>query len=228
MAEQQSSKMSILALIIVAVLVLSAVVLWAIGSRTVKTDNSSQQPESQQNKPLTIEQREQMNPYKPADVAPGATLAQIGAAAKTWEPSLVNWLGKDAPDFALVDLQGNQHRLSDYKGKTVMVVFWATWCPPCKAEIPDLILLDKRMPPEDFKILAITNEDKKQVSRFVADARISYTILFDDGSMPQFYFGVQSQGIPSAVFVKPDGKIKFITTGLLPLEDTRAILNAEK
>jgi peroxiredoxin len=169
-----------------------------------------------------------MNPYKPADVAPGATLSQIGKAAQSWEPSLANWFGKDAPDFALEDLQGNQHRLSDYKGKKVMVVFWATWCPPCKAEIPDLIMLDKRMPPEDFKILAVTNEDKRQVSRFANDARISYTILFDEGNMPKFYFSVQSLGIPSAVFINPDGKIKFITTGLLPIKDTLAILNAEK
>jgi peroxiredoxin len=190
------------------------------GSQDSKTSNNSESI------PMTIEQRKEMNPFPAADVKPGATLQQIGEAAITWSPQLQNQYGKDAPDFALKDLQGKQHRLSDYKGRNVMVVFWATWCPPCKKEIPHLILLENRMPADKLKILAITNEDQQLVRKFVTDNNINYTVLLDNGALPRFYMEVSAAGIPSAAFIDPQGKIKFATYGYLPFEDTRAILQA--
>ena len=176
--------------------------------------------------PMTAEQRKEMNPYPAADVKPGSTLQEIAQAAITWAPELSSQYGKEAPDFALKDLLGKQHRLSDYKGKNVMVVFWATWCPPCKQEIPHLMLLQNRMPADKLKILAITDEDPKLVSKFVTDNNINYTVLLADRKLPDFFMAVPSRGIPSTAFIDPQGKIKFVTSGLLPFEDTRAILAA--
>jgi len=257
MAEQQANKLNLLAMAIVAVLVLAAVVLWVVnrqrGAAGPSQDVSEQKAlahaedveehnyneavrppsigsgdSNAKTTPLTGEQRREMQLSPKADVAPGATLLQITGARKTWEPILQQWYGQDAPDFALNDLQGKQHRLSDYKGRNVMVVFWATWCPPCKKEIPNLSLLEKRSPPDYVKILAVTNENAQLVQKFVAATNINYTVLIDDGKMPELYLRVPADGIPAAAFVDPQGKIKFITSGYVPPEDTKAILAAEK
>jgi peroxiredoxin len=230
MSQQQPKKSGLLAMAIAGVLVLAAVVI--PGCKKNSEDSSSQNTvmngNNRETQPLTIERRQEMRPYSPADVKPGATLQEIAAAARTWAPELQHWYGEDAPDFALTDLQGKQHRLSDYKGRNVLVVFWATWCPPCKTEIPELNKLHKRTSPDYLKILAVTNEDKQMVRKFASDYGISYTVLFDEGTLPSFYQMVQYNGIPSAAFINPEGKIKFATVGLIPLEDTRAIIQAAK
>jgi peroxiredoxin len=182
----------------------------------------------QNTSPLTGEQRREMELFKPADVAAGATLAQIVGARRTWNPILQHWYGQDAPDFALTDLQDKQHRLSDYKGRNVLIIFWATWCPPCKSEIPHLTLLQKRASSYDLKILAVTNENKQKVQKFASDYGINYTILFDKGTMTDFYWLIQSRGIPSAAYIDPQGKVKFVTLGLVPFKDIQAILSAKQ
>lgn len=230
MSQHQPKKLSLFALAIAGVLVLAAVVTFGCKKNTEDSGSNDTGTNGNNKKslPLTTEQRQQMHPYPPADVEPGATLQEIAAAARTWAPELQQWRGENAPDFALTDTAGKQYRLSDYKGRNVLVVFWATWCPPCKMEISHLNLLEERTSPEYLKILAVTNEDRKMVGKFVSDYGINYTVLFDEGAMPNFYRVVQSKGIPSAVFVDPDGKIKFVTAGLIPFEDTRAIIQATK
>jgi peroxiredoxin len=251
MSEQQLKKTNLVAMAIVAVLVLAAVMLWAVNrqrgaspsqevgeqqvaaraeeaeehnyNEAVGVERTDSNPKTS---PLTGEQRRELKLIPKADVAPGATLEQIIAARKTWDPVLQQWYGKDAPDFALTDMQGKQHRPSDYKGRNVLVVFWATYCQPCKMEIRHLILLEKRASPDYLKILAVTNENRQLVRKFAADYGINYTILFDEGTMPDFYRAVTFSGIPAAVYIDPQGKIKFITLGYVPLEDTKAILEA--
>jgi peroxiredoxin len=227
MSQDKAKKSGKVAMAIAGLLVLTIVIIVSCkkntgssGSQDSKTSNNTQSV------PMTVEQRKEMNPFPTADVKPGATLQQIAEAAVTWEPELQYQYGKDAPDFALKDLQGKQHRLSDYKGRNVLVVFWATWCPPCKKEIPHLILLENRMPADKLKILAITNEDPQLVRKFAADNNINYTVLLDNGILPLFFMAVPAKGIPSAAFIDPQGKIKFATIGYLPFEDTRAILAA--
>jgi peroxiredoxin len=228
MFQYKAKKTSLAAIAIAAAFVL---IIITVGCKKNTGSSGSQANKTSDNTdsvPLTTEQREEMNPFPAADVKPGATLQQIADAAYTWEPELVSQYGKDAPDFALKDLQGKQHHLSDYKGRNVMVVFWASWCPPCKKEIPHLILLQNRMPADKLKILAITNEDSQLVSKFVTDNKINYTVLLDDGTLPRFFAIVPANGIPSTAFIDPQGKIKFAASGYLPFEDSRAILTAPK
>jgi len=230
MLQYQAKKPKPAAMVIAAVL--ASVIVIIVGCKKNTGSSGSQDSKINANNteavPVTVEQRKQMNPFPSADVKPGATLQQIAEAAYTWEPELASQYGKDAPDFALKDLQGKQHRLSDYKGRNVLVVFWATWCPPCKKEIPHLILLENRMPSDKLKILAITNEDPQLVRKFTADNNINYTVLLDNGTLPNFFMAVPARGIPSTAFIDPQGKIKFVTSGYLPFEDSRAILQAPK
>jgi peroxiredoxin len=155
----------------------------------------------------------------------GPSLAQIIKKARTWGPAFQQWYGKPAPDFTLSDIEGNKHKLSDYKGKDVLIVLWATWCGPCLMEIPHLIELRNTVSKDDLAILAISNERPETVKRFVKQAKMNYTILLDPGRLPAPYSSVRA--IPSSFFIESDGKIKLGSTGLVSLEEIKAILEAE-
>jgi peroxiredoxin len=158
-------------------------------------------------------------------VSSGLSLEQIIKAAKTWGPSFQPWYGKPAPDFTLSDIEGNKHKLSDYKGKDVLIVLWATWCPPCRIEIPHLIELRNTVSKDDLAILAISDERPDVVKKFVAQAKMNYTILLDPGVLPGPYNAIRA--IPSSFFIDSEGKIKLGSTGLVSLDEIKAIFEAE-
>lgn len=151
-------------------------------------------------------------------------LDEVIRAARTWRPGFQNWYGKPAPDFTLNDLAGKEHKLSDYKGKNVMIIFWATWCGPCMREIPDLIELRKTAGDDNLAMLAISNEGTDLVKKFVAQAKINYTVLLDRDTLPEPYNTINA--IPSSFFIDRQGNIKLATTGLLSLREIKAILAA--
>ena len=84
-------------------------------------------------------------------------------------------------DFALEDLHGTKWTLKELAGKVVVVNFWATWCPPCRKEMPDLETLYKRFKNQGLVILAISDEDAGKVKPFIAQEKVSYPILLDPG-----------------------------------------------
>ena len=153
------------------------------------------------------------------------TLQQIVASARTWSPAYESWQGKSAPDFSLTDITGTQHKLSDYKGKNVLVIFWATWCGPCKHEMPNLIALRNIVGPDKLAMLAISHENPETIKRFAASSKINYTLLTDSGDMPAPYNTVNA--VPSSFFITPDGKIKLAAAGTLSYGELKAILNAD-
>lgn len=167
---------------------------------------------------------------KPPQQKHSPSLNNVIKAARTWGPAYKSWYGKMAPDFTLTDITGKRHKLSDYRGKDVMLVFWGTWCPPCKMEIPHLIELRKTVSQDKLAILAISNEKPEVVKKFAADKKMNYTLLLEQGGMPK-PFGVMrifgTVGVPCSFFIDPEGKIKFATVGLLSLDPIKAILQAE-
>jgi len=157
--------------------------------------------------------------------SPKSSLNDVIKAAKTWGPAFTSWRGKPAPDFALTDMTGKEHKLSDYRGRDVLVILWATWCGPCRMEIPHLIELRKTVGQDNLAMLAISNENPELVKKFVDQAGINYTVLLDRGTMPGPYNAVRA--IPSSFFIDPEGRIKLGTSGLVSLEEIKAILAAE-
>ena len=156
--------------------------------------------------------------------APKINLEDVIRSAESWMPKFVEWTGKPAPDFVAVDLDGKEHSLSDYRGKDVIVVFWGTWCAPCRAEVPDLIELRRSTGRDKLAILAISNEPIALIKQFVTRNNINYTVLSSPSVLPQPYN--QIQYIPSSFFIDSRGRIKIGTQGALTLDAMKSILKA--
>lgn len=108
-------------------------------------------------------------------------------------------------DFTLTDLSGKQHTLSGLRGKVVLVNFWATWCPPCRKEMPDLQALYDRFKGQGLVILAISDEDAAKVRPFLASKNITYPILLDPGRKVSEQFRLD--GIPKSFLYDREGKL---------------------
>lgn len=112
-----------------------------------------------------------------------------------------------APDFALEDLNGDVVRLSEYQGKVVFLNFWATWCPPCRAEIPHFIELVEQYGDDGFEVIGVDLDprDFSKVQTFVDQQGINYTILYDTKGVSQMYGGIQY--IPTTFVINREGKV---------------------
>jgi len=108
-------------------------------------------------------------------------------------------------DFTLTDLQGKSWHLRDLTGKVVLVNFWATWCPPCRKEMPDLEALYTKYKEQGFVILAISDEESAKVAPFIAEHQITYPVLLDPGRKVNDVFVVE--GIPKSFVFNRDGKL---------------------
>lgn len=122
------------------------------------------------------------------------------------------WAGKEAPDFALKDLAGNVVRLSNLKGKPVLVNFWATWCPPCKEEMPAIEKAYQKYRDLGWVFLGLDmKEDAATVSKFVKDGKYSWTFLLDsDGHAAASYLVT---GVPESYLVDRNGLVQDFKIG---------------
>jgi len=112
---------------------------------------------------------------------------------------------REKADFTLSDLQGKMWHLRDLQGKVVLVNFWATWCPPCRKEMPDLEALYDKYKDQGFLVLAISDEEAQKVSPFIAERKISYPVLLDPGRKVNEALSVS--GIPKSFVYDRKGKM---------------------
>lgn len=122
----------------------------------------------------------------------------------------------DAPDFALKDLDGNTVKLSDYKGKVVIIDFWATWCGPCRRGIPEFIELQSEYGEDKLVILGVSVDqgDLSVVPAFAKNYGINYPVLYANEDIQRKYGPIRS--IPTAFIVDTDGKAREVAVGLRP------------
>ena len=139
----------------------------------------------------------------------GGSLYLGGASSSRpgYEPVKPVAMGDAAPDFKLQDNLGNTVTLSELRGKVVMVNFWATWCPPCRAEMPSMEKLNNAMAGEDFVMLAINIEEngRDSVAEFLKKNPHNFPILFDDKGVVQKQYGVYK--FPESFVIRKDGII---------------------
>ncbi len=114
-------------------------------------------------------------------------------------------LKRQNADFTLTDSQGKNWNLRGLKGKVVLVNFWATWCPPCRKEMPDLEALYQKYKDQGFVVLSISDEESAKVSPFIAERKISYPVLLDPGRKVAEAFIVE--GIPKSFVYDREGKL---------------------
>ena len=118
----------------------------------------------------------------------------------------------DAPGLVLKDLQGKTHDLKDYKGQVVLVQFWATYCGPCRQEMPSMNKMMTKMGDTPFTILAVDmGETEAEVKQFVSEVKPEFTILMDEDGTSIGDWCVFAA--PSNFIVGPDGKIKYTLFG---------------
>ena len=124
------------------------------------------------------------------------------AAGNSLDPA-----GKPAPDFTLETLDGKAVSLSSLRGQAVMLNFWATWCGPCKIEMPWFVELQKEYGPQGFQIVGVAMDDssKEDIKKFAQDMGVNYTILIGKESVGQAYGGVDV--LPTTFFIDRNGTI---------------------
>jgi cytochrome c biogenesis protein CcmG/thiol:disulfide interchange protein DsbE len=140
--------------------------------------------------------------------------------------------GKPAPEFALEDLSGKRVSLASYKGKAVLINFWATWCGPCKLETPWLVELRNQYVPQGFEVLGVSTDDidrgdpqklsdeKKEIANFVDRMHIPYPVLIDGDSLSKPYGGLDA--MPTSFFVDRNGTVVAAQMGLTSKDDIEA------
>jgi peroxiredoxin len=152
-----------------------------------------------------------------------------GAAADTLPPNPLK--GKQAPDFTLTDTAGKKVSLADYKGKAVLVNFWATWCGPCKVEIPWFEKLHDQYASQGLEILGVSVDDldeddkarlateKAEVVRFAKGEGINYPVLLDGLSLKSYG---ELDAFPTSFYIDRSGKVIEVVTGLVSRDEVEA------
>ncbi len=126
---------------------------------------------------------------------------------------------KVAPDFTLRDAEGKSVRLSDFRGKVVLLDFWATWCPPCKMEIPWFVDLQRRDKDRGFVVLGVAMDDDgwDAVKPFLSQIGVNYRVVMGNDETFQLYGGVDA--LPTTFLIDREGRIAAVHVGLADRRD---------
>jgi thiol-disulfide isomerase/thioredoxin len=144
-----------------------------------------------------------------------AALALAGAlACPLAAGELKPWSGRQPAAFELKDLSGRSHRLADYRGKVVLVNFWATWCEPCRDEMPAIEQLREKFAGRPFAVLAINvDEPEARIRKFLSSMPLTLTVLLDHERKLTRAWNVRL--LPASYVIAPDGTVRFSALGEL-------------
>ena len=139
-------------------------------------------------------------------------LAALALPAQALE--LKPWTGGATPPLELVDLDGKPHRLADYRGRAVLVNFWATWCVPCREEMPSFERLRASLEGQKVAVLAVNlAEPESRIRKFLETVPVRFPVLLDrDGTTARAW---QARMLPATYIIGPDGKVRYRHIGEL-------------
>ena len=135
---------------------------------------------------------------------------QTGQSELTPAPEV----GRLAPDFTLTDLEGNRVTLSDFRGKVVLINFWATWCPPCRAEMPEIEAVYQEYKSQDVVVIGVDLlETENEVRQFVQQGGYNWIFVIDTTGVVANNYGVSA--IPTSFFLDKEGVIRVVKVGAM-------------
>ena len=123
--------------------------------------------------------------------------------------------GQPAPDFSLATVDGQTVKLSDFRGKAVLLNFWATWCEPCKIEMPWFVDLQKKYGPQGLQVIGVAMDDAspKEIGEFAHKMSVNYPVLVGKEAVGDQYGGIPY--LPSTFYISRDGKVVDRVYGLV-------------
>jgi thiol-disulfide isomerase/thioredoxin len=141
-------------------------------------------------------------------------LGPAGVSGADREAPLISWTGGPTPALALADMDGRVHNLAEYRGKVLVVNFWATWCAPCRDELPSLERLRETLRGGPFEVFAVNvNENESRVKRFLAEVPLRLPVLLDRNGDTQRAWRVR--GLPATFLLDAEGLIRYWYLGEL-------------
>ena len=142
-----------------------------------------------------------------------AAICLLGfAAADLRAADLKPWRGGPTPSLELMDLDNRVHRLADYRGKVVLVNFWATWCGPCRDEMPSIQELKRKLAGRPFVVLAVNlDEPESRIRKFLTEVKVDFPVLLDPER--KVSKGWDARILPASFVVGPDGRIRYSLVG---------------
>ena len=145
----------------------------------------------------------------------GKYLSQRSVEGRAGAGATGDAVGAVAPDFQLTSLDGKPLKLSDLRGRAVLLNFWATWCAPCKIEIPWFVDLQKQYGPQGLQVVGVAMDDasKDAIAKFAKEMGVDYPVVIGDDKVADEYGGVQA--LPTTFYIGRDGKIVGRVFGLI-------------
>ncbi len=210
--------------LVLTAMILAVALMVAAGAINFVQRRKAEQARLQQMKVTLVPDSASSTPAPDSDVSP----ADIPSA----EDSTTPLNGKIAPAFTLQDLNGNKVSLSSYKGRPLVVDFWATWCGPCKVEIPWFEKLHDQYASQGLEIIGVSADEldkddaaklfteKRDIADFASKMHMNYPILIDGSSLENQYGGLDA--LPTTFFIDRNGKIVASTIGLAPRDEIEA------
>jgi len=134
------------------------------------------------------------------------------APAASAAADLKLWSGGPTPALALKDLDGRPHQLSDYRGSVVLVNFWATWCAPCRDEMPSIQALKEKLAGKPFVVLAVNlDEPEPRIRKFLSQMKVDFTILRDSEKRAAKAWNARI--LPASYIVGRNGRVRYTLVG---------------
>jgi peroxiredoxin len=129
---------------------------------------------------------------------------------------------------SMKDSAGQQRKMSEWQGKVLLLNFWATWCPPCVSEMPELVALQNEWAGKNLQVVGIGIDSPSNIREFAAKHQITYPLLLGglEGTELSRQFGNQSGGLPFTLLIAPDGSVRQAYMGRLNMEKVRADLTS--
>ncbi|MBL8017650.1 MAG: TlpA family protein disulfide reductase [Ignavibacteria bacterium] len=190
---------------LLSVLTITALIAFSCSkeSSTTKTDKPSDDKKTTQ---------QQNNQQQSNQQQPGDQNKQVTGSTASYKVSEVD---SDVKKNELVDFKwsenGKEMKLSDYKGKVILLNFWATWCPPCRKELPDLSTISTELKDKDFKMIGVSVDDNQEVlNTFLQSNKLSYTVVFEPEQLVTKYMSAAGQNqnvVPQTYIIDKNGKV---------------------